>query len=289
MSRQAQTLAMALLVAGLCPTSKLTAQQATGAMRASAVLSADTVRVGEPFTLGIIISSDEPVRMPQLLPSGDGWEQLEVARIQTADSEVRAYYPLIAWQTDPIQLPDLTVSTGSDGDREFSVRLPIPVISSVLPSAEESPLLQPPRPPLDAGFPWGLLLAALILAALCLWWLAHRTTSAAAGEAPPADVPDARSQARDALLALRGDAEAGTVPAAGFYDRLEEILRRYLAGTRGWPASRPVRASRELATTDMGVVHRQALLARFAAVAWPSRRLVSDADSSLEWLGEHAE
>jgi len=289
MMHRVRTVAVACLLVALSPTSQLAAQQATGAMRATAVLSADTVRVGEPFTLGVIISSDDPPSVPQLLPSGEGWEQLEVARIETVGSEVRAYYPLIAWQTDPIQLPDLTVSTGSGGEREFSVRLPIPVIRSVLPSAEMSLLLQPPRPPLDEGFPWGLLLAALIVAALCLWWLKHRTTSAAADESPMADVPDAGSLAREALVALRGDAEAGTVAAAGFYDRLEQILRRYLAGTRAWPASHPVRASRELATDDMGPVHRQALLARFAAVAWPPGRLVSDADSSLEWLGEDAE
>ncbi len=262
------------------------AQQARDALRVSAVLSADTVRVGEPFTIGVVAVSADPVTAPLLLPNGDGWEQLEVARIETTDSGIRLYYRLVAWQTDRIQIPDLSLSIGEDGGREFSIPLPAPIVRSVLPSADESPLLRPPRPPLEAGFPWALLLAALILLALILWWLKHRTTPAVLDSPAARDERDAAARARAAILELRDDAEAGSVAAAGFYDRLEEILRGYLSGTRAWPAGHPVRESRALAGVAMRDLHRQAVLARFAAVGWPATQLVADADVSLDWLAE---
>lgn len=262
------------------------AQQATDALRVSAVLSADTVRVGEPFTIGVVAISTDPITVPSLLPSGEGWEQLEVARVERTDSGIRVYYRLVAWQTGRFQFPDLSLSVGEDGGRQFSISMPAPIVRSVLPAAEESPLLQPPRPPLEAGFPWAWLLAALILLALILWWLKHRTPSPVLASSAAEDGLDAAARARAAILALRDDAEAGSVAAAGFYDRLEQILRGYLSGTRAWPSGHPVRESRALSGAAMRDLHRQAVLARFAAVAWPAPRLVADADVSLDWLAE---
>ena len=264
--------------------------QAAGTLRASAVLSADTVRVGEPFLVGVVAVSSDSISMPLVLESGEGWEQLDLARVETTGSEVRAFYRLVAWRTDPIRLPDLTLSAvGSGGERKFAVHLPFPFVRSVIPASEQAPLLQPPRPPLETGFNWGLVLAALILAAMVLWWFRYRTSAATAVRSETSDLPDPRTVARDALLALRTEAETGSVAAAGFYDALERILRGYLSGTRAWPPGSPVRESTDLATAEMRGVHRQALLARFAAVGWPAGRLVSDADCSLAWLGEDLE
>jgi hypothetical protein len=276
---------LTILAAALVLVPKLGAQQVNG-LRLSAVLSADTVRVGEPFTIGIIAVSADPVVAPPLLPSGDGWEQLQVVRVETSDSEFRFYYRLVAWQTDHVELPDLTLSVGSGAGRDYSVTLPVPVIRSVLPAGEEAPLLQSPRPPIQPGFPWALLLVALILLALILWWLKHRTSAAAAAAPSVGEELDAAARARTAVLALRTKAEVGTVAAAGFYDELEEILRHYLSGTREWPPGQPVRDSRDVSGVTMRALQRQALLARFAAVAWPGPRLVADADSSLDWLSE---
>ena len=276
----------AALAAALVAAPAVGAQQATDALRVSAMLSADTVRVGDPFTIGVVAVSADPITVPALLPSGDGWEQLEVARVETTDSGIRVYYRVVAWQTGRFQFPDLSLSTGKDGGREFSIRLPAPIVRSVLPVAEQAPLLRPPRPPLEAGFPWALLLAALILLALILWWLKHRNTSSVLDAATAVDEVDAAVRARAEILALRDDAEANSVAAAGFYDRLEHILRSYLSSTRAWPPGHPVRESRALAGAAMRDLHRQAVLARFAAVAWPVPRLVADADVSLDWLAE---
>ena len=279
-------IAFTLLACGIATPTQLGAQQTGNAVRVSAVLSADTVVVGEPFTIGVVAESSEPVLMPPLLPSGEGWEQLEVARVETTDSEVRAYYRLVAWQTDRIELPNLNVLSGPDGGREISVSLPGPMIRSILPTGAENPLLQSPRPPIDQGFPWPLLLVALILLAMILWWMKHRATTSPIVEATAEQENDAASRAREAVLALRSEAEIGTVAAAGFYDELELILRHYLSGTRAWPSGHPVRESRALAGSSMRDLHRQAVLARFAAVGWPGPRLVADADASLDWLTE---
>jgi len=278
-------LRLTVLAAALAMVPALGAQQVNG-LRLSAVLSADTVRVGEPFTIGIIAVSADPVEAPPLLPSGDGWEQLQVVRVETSDSEFRFYYRLVAWQVDLGELPDLTLSAGSGGGRDYTVSLPVPVIRSVLPAGEEAPLLQSPRPPIQQGFPWALLLVALILLGLTIWWLKHRASPAMVVTSVVEEERNAAARARAAVLALRSEAEVGSVAAAGFYDELEQILRHYLSGTRAWPVGQPVRESRELSGVTMRTLHRQAILARFAAVGWPGTRLVADADSSLDWLSE---
>ncbi len=168
---------LAVLAAGLAMVPALGAQQVNG-LRLSAVLSADTVRIGEPFTIGIIAVSADPVEAPPLLPNGDGWEQLQVVRVETSDSEFRFYYRLVAWQVELVALPDLILSAGSGGGRDYTVSLPVPIIRSVLPAGEEAPLLQSPRPPIQQGFPWALLLVALILLGLTIWWLKHRASPA---------------------------------------------------------------------------------------------------------------
>lgn len=286
MNRRSIMTRLAVLAAALFTGPNVHAQQTGNAIRLSAVLSADTVRVGEPFTIGIIAVSEDPVSVPPLLPSGDGWEQLEVARVESTDSEFRAYFRLVAWQADLTELPDLSLYLGSDAGREVSVTLPVPVVRSILPAGAESPLLQSPRPPLVGGFPWPLLLVGLILFGMSLWWLKHRVRPPGALESAVEEQRDAASQAREAVLALRHAAEVGSVAAAGFYDELEQILRRYLSGTRAWPPGNPVRESQALAGATMRDLHRQAVLARFAAVGWPGPRLVADADTSLDWLTE---
>lgn len=277
---------MIVLAAMFALVPMLGAQQVSGSLRVSVVLSADTVRIGEPFTLGIIAVSPDPVAAPALLPSGEGWEQLQIARVETSDSEMRIYYRLVAWKTDRIELPDLRLSVGSGAGRDYFVSLPAPIVQSVIPSGAEAPLLRSPRPPIESGFPWSLLLVALILLALVLWWLKYRTVPPVVAASTVGEQYEAIARARAAVLALRSQAEAGSVVAAGFYDELEQILRRYLSGTRAWPPVQPARESQALAGTAMRDVHRQAVLARFAAVGWSGSRLVADADASLQWLTE---
>ena len=270
----------AWLVAAALTGSPVAAQEPAG-LRASAVISVDTALVGEPFIVGVIVASSDSVAVPPLLASDEGWEQLELARLETREGETRAYYRLVAWQTGRLRLPDLAFSASG---REYSVVLPAPVIRSVLPAGQE-PLLQPPRPPLGRSAQWALLLAGLVLLGMALWWMRMRNRPVTA-VVEQAERPDALAETREALLELRRRAQAESLAADGFYDHLEQILRGYVVGSKSWSAALPTRASRLVSEGAMRAVQRQATLARFAAVGWPTDRLVSDADASLAWLME---
>lgn len=260
------------------------------APRVAVRLSADTVRVGEPFTLGVVVVARADVRLPPLLDAAESWEQLEVARVEPGEGDgVRAYYRLVAWKSGALELPDLVVATGEPATREFRIELLGPFVRSVLPADAEGDLaLRGPRPPLDGGFPW-LLALALLLAALAVgwrWW--RRRANARIDEKESAAEPDAAELARAALVALRAAVEAGELGGAAFYDRLEEILRGYLAGTREWPPGRPVRASSWTARGAMRELHRHAVLSRFAGVEAAVARLLADVETSLDWLMKDA-
>lgn len=258
--------------------------------RVAVRLSADTVRVGDPFTLGVVVVAPDDVRLPPLLDAAENWEQLEVARVEPAEDDgVRAYYRLVAWQTGVLELPDLVVSTDGNAAREFRIELTGPFVRSVLPAGADDDLaLRGPRPPLDGGFPWLLALALLLVAlALAWWWRRRRATAQTAAEESAAE-PDASELTRAALVALRARVEAGELGGAAFYDRLEEILRGYLSGTREWPPARPVRASSWTARGAMRELHRHAVLSRFAGVEAAAARLLTDVETSLDWLMQDA-
>lgn len=260
------------------------------APRVAVRLSADTVRVGDPFTVGVVVAGRDDVRLPPLLDVAENWEQLEVARIEPGqDGAVRAYYRLVAWQTGALELPDLVVQTAGNAAREFRIELAGPFVQSVLPAGAEDDLaLRGPRPPLDGGFPWLLALALLLVAlAIAWWWWRRRATGQSVAEESAAE-PGAAELARAALVALRARVEAGELGGAAFYDRLEEILREYLAGTREWPPGRPVRASSWTARGAMRELHRHAVLSRFAGVEAAAARLLTDVEASLDWLMKDA-
>ncbi len=259
--------------------------------RVAVRLSADTVRVGDPFTVGVVIVGGNDVRLPPLLDVAESWEQLEVARVEVGeDAGIRAYYRLVAWQVGALELPDLVVSTDGDAAREFRIELPGPFVRSVLPAGAEDDLaLRGPRPPLDGGFPWLLALALLLVAlAIAWWWWRRRRATGQADEEESVVEPDAAERTRAALVALGARVEAGELGGAEFYDRLEAILREYLAGTRDWPPGRPVRASSWTARGAMRELHRHAVLTRFAGVEAVATRLLTDVETSLDWLTKDA-
>jgi hypothetical protein len=260
-----------------------------GAVRTAVRLSADTVLVGEPFTVGVIALASDTLRFPPLLDPGDNWEQLEVVRIEAGDGgERRAYYRLVAWESGRLQLPELALRLGAQSPRTLRLPLPAPFIQSVLPADARQVELRGPRPPRGEGFPWWVLLAALLALALAVWWWRRRRTDAGSAQEAEAQPPDAAERARAALVALRQRASSGELAAAEFYDRLEAILRTYLAETREWPPARPTRAASWLDRGAMRDLHRQAVVSRFAGVNAPDERLVADADLSLDWLSKDA-
>lgn len=260
------------------------------APRVAVRLSADTVRVGDPFTVGVVAVGPGDLQVQPLLDVAEGWEQLEVARVEPGEhGGVRAYYRLVAWKTGALALPDLVVSTGGVPGRAYPVELPGPFVRSVLPAGAEDDLaLRGPRPPLAGGFPWWLALALLLVALAIAWWWWRRRASAEVVDEAPGEAPDAAELARAALVALRARIEADELGAPAFYDRLEEILRAYLAGTREWPPTRPVRASSWTARGAMRELHRHAVLSRFGGVEAAASRLLADVEASLDWLTKDA-
>jgi len=261
-----------------------------GALRTAVRLSVDTVRVGEPFTVGVVATASDSVRFPPLLETGETWEQLAVARVESGESgEVRAYYRLVAWEAGRLELPAVEVTTGGREGRGFRLDLPAPWVRSVLPAAAEDVQLRGPRPPLGDRFPWLWWIAlATVLASAWWWWRRRRRASIDAVAAVPLEVSDARERALAALAALREEASDGALPAAAFYDRLEVILRAYLAEAREWPPTRPVRASTWLSRDELRELHRHAVISRFAGVEAGGSRRLADVDMSIDWLSKDA-
>lgn len=260
-----------------------------GALRTAVRLSADTVGVGEPFTVGVVATASDSIRFPPLLETGERWEQLAVARIERGDGgETRAYYRLVAWEAGRLELPALQVSTGDPAGRTFGVNLPSPWVRSVLPADAEDVKLRGPRPPFSDSRSLWLWLAIAAILALAAWWWWRRRTSRDVAVPEPVEAVSARERALAALGALRAEAAVGERPAAAFYDRLEEILRTYLAESHEWPPTRPVRASAWLSRGAMKELHRHAVMSRFAGVEATGDRRLADVDSSIDCLSKDA-
>jgi len=266
--------------------------------RSAAVLSPDTVRVGDPFTLGLSVSGprEAEVEFPPLLQLIPELEQLRPVEVEWDDAgggRWTARYPLVAWKAGRWSIPDVVV--GSRG-AELSLAPPTVHVTSVLPAASAGPQpLEGPRGPKPIrGFPWWLLL--LLLAALLLWWLLRRLRRVEQVE--EVEWIDPADAAREALAGLKRGFEAGEVDLAAFYDGLERVLRTYLSAHRGWPAARPVREFVEEAVVDarLGTVEAglrslqtRAGLVRFAHLDAVEAAALADADACLAWLDAEEE
>jgi hypothetical protein len=290
---------LALLFAALAgPARPTTVQQSqespAGARpRTAAALSPDTVRVGDPFTLGLSIEGprEAAVEFPPLvtlIPEIEQLRPVDVGWDEAGGGRWRARYRLAAWKAGTWSIPAVPIEWQG---REISVEPPPVQVTSVLPAASAGPLpLEGPRAPRQVrGFPWWLLL--LLLALLLLWWLMRRLRGSEDEEEP--EWTDPAMEAREALVRLRHALEQGEVDLAAFYDGLEEVLRRYLAARRGWPAARPVREFVDEAVVDerpveveagLRSLQGRAGLVRFAHVESPETAALDDADACLAWL-----
>ena len=263
----------------------------TGPERGVAVISPDTVRVGETFVLGITAVSPDRLQFPTVLALPDELEQTGPPRSTRDSAGVwKAVYPLVAWKSGRIELPIVRIPVVSARtERSLAVRPPAVEVSSVLPPAEEQPRLHPPRMPTEPRtIPWRWLLA-LVLAAALVREVVRRLRA----PPPPVEVEESPranplDEARDALLALRERAVAGEARTDRFYDGIETAVRVYLVRTRGWPAQAPVRSALHDGlrgrVDSLDPVLRRALPARFGALEVAEETLVSDVDSVLAWL-----
>ncbi|MDT8436772.1 MAG: hypothetical protein RRA92_08445 [Gemmatimonadota bacterium] len=260
--------------------------------RGVAVLTPDTIRVGEPFGLGVSVRADTAPQFPAILALPEPIEQLsspEVARIGAG--QWRAIYRLTGWQVGTHDLPAV-VLRGVPGADSLPVRPPPVTVVATLPAGDGPLGLRPPRmPDWVRGFPWWWLLAALVAAALAEGvrrWLAARRRPDEREDAPsPVD------EARDALAALKARALAGDLGAAACYDALERVLRRYLGRTRDWPDGMPVLADRVVGEGEAGPgppglepVAERSLPVRFGGLAAGAGRLLEDIAVVSAWLDE---
>jgi len=260
---------------------------------AAAVLVPDTVRVGEPVTLGISVRATTEPAFPAVLSLPEDLEQLGPPRVgRTGDGAWRAAYRLAAWRAGSLALLPVTVARG-DGV-SISVTPPALVVESVLPADGGALFLRPPRvPEVGPGVPWALLLAALVVALLVGRWALRRLRSRRAAGQPLRAVAarDPLEEARAALSALMVAVDEGRIGPAGFYDDLEALLRRYLARARGRPSGLPVRGLADdprgasaAAPPELDVLVARALPARFGALAVGPEALLSDAEAVRTWL-----
>lgn len=259
--------------------------------RGVAVISPDTVRVGETFVLGVTAVSSDRLQFPAVLPLPDELEQTGPPEsVRDSAGVWKAVYPLVAWKSGRIELPDVRIPVVSaTTERSLVVRPPAVEVSSVLPPAEEQPRLHPPRLPTEPWtIPWRWLLALVLLA-----MLVREVVRRLRAPPPPIEVEetpriDPLDEVRAALLALREQALAGEARTDRFYDGIETAVRLYLVRTRGWPAQAPVRnALREGLpgrAESLNPVVRRALPARFGALEVSDGTLVSDVESVLAWL-----
>lgn len=269
------------------------AQETRGAglERGVAVISPDTVRVGEEFVLGITAVSVDRLQFPAVLALPDELEQTGPPHSISDSAGVwKAVYPLVAWKTGRLELPVVRIPVVSaTAERSLAVRPPVLEVVSILPSTDQALRLQPPRMPSQRWkIPWRWLLFLVLVAALAreAW---RRVRSASQVAPGPEEVPvDPLVEARDALLALRARTVAGGARTDRFYDEIESVIRLYLVRTRDWPKQAPVRNALREGLAEgadrLDAVIRRALPARFGALEVLDDTLVSDVDVVLAWL-----
>jgi len=243
-------------------------------VRAVFAVVPDTVRVGEPFLLGVAVRTgpDARVRFPEQLPTGEWYEQRGPVETARPEPDVwRADYTLVAWRAEPGPVPSFEVELSSDGEaRRVTLRPPEPVVGSVLPPRGEEELdLRPPKPFVDEGWPFWLLalLLAALPGALLLWWHARRRAAARAVQVEGAsdEALGPREKARVELEALVRLDEVGRIEEDAFYDRLEAVVRSYAEATHDWAPGVPIRLVADGDGELAEVFHRSAL-SRFAAI-----------------------
>ncbi|MDX1393361.1 MAG: hypothetical protein R3195_03175 [Gemmatimonadota bacterium] len=208
--------------------------------RVAASLTPDSIGVGDRFTLDLWVElpSAGEVRFPAVLPLPEDIEQRDAVQVGSENDGLawRATYTLSAWSADSLEIPPVEARIVPAGGQEFDITIvaPVVVVRSVLPSDASDLELRSARPFLRVrSFPWWILLV-LAAAAIGAWlWLRRRRApQPIAGPAGPGE-----AAIRD-LERLRERWNAGDLTVGAFYDRYEQILRRYARATRRWAPNR---------------------------------------------------
>jgi hypothetical protein len=227
------TLALAVVLAAI-------RAPAAHAQEIRSAISPDSVLVGDVFHAAIRVNVPPGLTLsaPDSLPVTGEIENAGRMRRSTRElpgggSEVTLVYPLSAWRTGQLELPQVTLTlTGPDGAREAIAAFPNPLVRSVLPG--DTTGLRP-RPPKDVLGPsrllWPWVLGALTLVAAVTGFVYYGRRRRQRVPALSFDVAHADSPRERALAALdrvrsRGLVEAGQFKA--FYIGTTAALRAFL-------------------------------------------------------------
>jgi hypothetical protein len=224
------------------------------AQSVSAVLSRDTIRVGDPLRVVVRVDripANTDVLLPDSLASADDVENAGRVRVRRDTLEadgtrVTAAYPIIVWRPGETALPLLPMVVRSDaGERTLQITLPVVNVLSVLPADTTNIEAKPPKDVWGADrlwWPW-LIAAALLLLliGLLIWWWRRRKAEVAA---PVIPVIDPRERALQELQRIR---QLRLIEQSQFkqhYILLSEVLRIFAAGLQSdW--------STDLTTTEL--------------------------------------
>jgi hypothetical protein len=196
--------------------------------------SADTVRIGDPFTLSIRVRTPPGavIEFPAGPDSTSAVQLLDPRTVRTtldsAALDQTATYRLAAWDIgpQPIILGDIIVS-GVGADRRISVGRPSIFVRSVLPADSSLRVPKPARPLIDQGVPrwwlWVLIGAAVALVLLALWWWWRRRPPAPQPAEDPLAIAEREFNRIEALRLVEAG-ERGRHVAL-----MVDVLRDYLA------------------------------------------------------------
>ncbi len=243
-----------------------------------ATVEADSVRVGEPFTVRFVVGQARSgeVRFPALLDLPESLEQAAPARILSADDGRRweAEYTLVAWRADTLAIPPVEAQLVGAGGVTRTLEPPAVAVFSVLPGDEAALELRDARPFLRFGAsPWWLLALLAAVAGLA-WWTWGRRRFATPGPEGPLHPGDL---ALREFSRLRGVWVERRLTGDRFYDGYEATLRRYARETRGWAPSSELLG---LGDSDAGLISalRHSIMARFARLRTDRHGPIADID-----------
>lgn len=213
------------------------AQDAAGARVSYGVrTSADTVRIGDPFTVAVRVRAPAgaSITFPPGPDSTSAVQLLDPRSVRTTSDtgnvvDQTATYRLAAWDigSQAIELGDAVVS-GTGPDRRIALGRPSVFVASVLPADSSLRVPKPARSLIDQGLPaWWLraLIAAAVVALLVLlWWLWRRRRRDAVAPAEDPLVVAEREFTRVEALRLIEAGERGRHAAL-----MLDVLRDYVA------------------------------------------------------------
>jgi len=285
--------------------------QAQTASRIEARVSADSVKIGERFTLTLV--AEHAADASAIFPAADAGSDLfgDLRAVERGPVQTRQLsggrqvdsvaYEVATFALDTARVPILPVRLAAEGDTAVAGSFPqvVPVVSVVGPGAEGLR-----APALLAAFPrpvwwWGVLVlvgAALVAGLAYGWWRWREEGDAAVAPVEEADDPYDVATARLQRLEQRNP--SGREACTAFYVDLTETLRVYLAhrvGIRALERTTPevLAALRDRPEVDETITQRlqtvleQADLVKFADAQSPpeeSQSVLQDAQGVLDSL-----